>query len=536
MDEPSQGKRWRDFVQTAIASPQATSDSISFTPDDYPLLLQPTVFQLHQALQSFLRDLHNGGINGSVNEKLDSSLEGPVAAAPCAPDIPARATSRAQPMVPEDNPSSAVCDGHIDAGSQIVAGPSSTAEPACVYSPPTPLETRKRAAPTVDNIRSDTEESVLRLYPTRSQYSDFPSLLKCAQELGAEQVGVFKVVLPEDMPQAFARVDNDDCPVSVFAATKKTNGIFQLSREAQRASLQMDADVDVATVTTAQALERFEAVLEDKAGLDGAVYCTDHDARTTQDRHELGLPEQSPIWPFAGNELDRTAKYVPGLHHPFAYKSGTHFGAPFALHKEDCDLVSLNVLYFGCKVWTVVAHQHASLVEQQHKSIWRHRYTCAQSLRHCSTWVFPRTLTEWGANTVTLRQQPNEVVVVYAGAYHQGFCVGATLGEAVNYAPLGWSIAGYAGCSAQCPGHPIPNAYMEFRRPDELQQGRDETDSEQNDDPQSDPEDESECEYSEGEERPTASLLKSAKSIAETNLDHSNASTRRKKRTRPSAP
>lgn len=58
------------------------------------------------------------------------------------------------------------------------------------------------------------------------------------------------------------------------------------------------------------------------------------------------------------------------------------------------------------------------------------------------------------------------------------------------YAPAGCSITGYAGCSIRCPGHPIPDAYMEFRQSDQPQQGPDETDSERDEVPHHDPEDE----------------------------------------------
>ena len=265
----------------------------------------------------------------------------------------------------------------------------------------------------------------------------------------------------------------------------------------------------------AQAMEQFEAGLEKESGLEGVVHCTDYNAKTPEDRHDLGLPEQSPIWRLPGNELDRTAKYVPGLHHLFGYKSDARCGAPFALHKKDYDLVSLNVLYYRCKVGTIVAPRHASLVKQEHKSIWKHRHTCAQSLRHCSTWVLPRTLAEWGASAVTLRQYPLEEVVVLSRAYHQGFCLGSTLGEAVNYAPAGWSIAGYAGCSASCPGHPILNKHMAFRHTDEVQQGSDETDSEPDEDVHSDNKDNWDSrESSDNEDTPMVSTSGTLKPVA----------------------
>ncbi|KAK5947930.1 hypothetical protein OHC33_011035 [Knufia fluminis] len=554
MGAPNQNERLRDFVHTAIVSPQATLDSISWTLDDYPAPARPAVDQLRQAIQQFLHDLHDVAVgSASIDESSggrSERLEAPVAHRF---DILVEASAQAQQrereyhrrevVTPASNPvSPSVRDHSANARSRPTTAPPPPPPPLLLPLPPPPpsppiepSDSPSMAAP-AEQIRSHWEEDVLLLYPTQAQYQNFSSLLRCARELGAEKVGAFKVVLPEEVSQDLTVVDNDDHPVSVFAAQKKMDGVYQLSREARRASIQIRPDAS--EITTAQALERFEAALEDGSGLAGVVYCTDHDAKTAYDRHELGLPEHSPIWPLTDNELDRTVKYVPGLHHPFGYKSGACFGAPFALHKEDCGLVSLNVLYFGSKVWTVVAPQHASLVEQQHRSIWAHRHTCAQSLRHCSTWILPRTLTDWGVSPVTLRQRPNEVVVVLAGAYHQGFCLGSTLGEAVNYAPAGWSITGYAGCSVRCPGHPIPNAYMEFRPPDQPQQGPDETDIERDEVSHHDPEDEDEL--SSGGETATSSFRRRTKPITDINASPNSsrkvsAATTKQKRTSSSA-
>ncbi|KAK5072295.1 hypothetical protein LTR70_010339 [Exophiala xenobiotica] len=498
MHQLGQEERLRSFIRNAVEWPHATIESITVDPDDYPPPFRTVVRGFHHAVQDFLQELQEIAVAmGKVDKRSDKSVES------CTPgglDLLAKASAQAQAIEPALHTGSAAesadntartpvrDDGTSPESVSIRVSPLVDSAHVPTSPPPPPWVTTAQESTTASTkkIRSDTEENVLRLYPTKAQYLDFPSLLTRAKELGAENTGVFTVVLPEDMPQDFDVVDSDDCPVSVFAATKKTDGVFQVDPTPRQASLRMTPDP--AEAMTAQVLEEFEAVLEDASGLDGVAYCTDYDAKTPHDRHDLGLPEQSPIWPLPGNELDRTAKPIAGIHHPFGYKSDAHFGAPFVLQKEDCDLVSLNVLYYGCKVWTVVAPHHSSLVEQKHKSIWKHRYTCAQGLRHCSTWVLPRTLTEWGANPVTLRQQPNEVVVVLPGAYHQGFCIGSTLGEAVNYAPLGWSIVGYAGCSANCPGQPIPHEHMAFRRPDELQQSLNQTDGEQDDDLQNDTE------------------------------------------------
>ena len=56
--------------------------------------------------------------------------------------------------------------------------------------------------------------------------------------------------------------------------------------------------------------------------------------------------------------------------------------------------------------------------------------------------------------------------------YHQGGDLGNKLAEAVNFAPPTWSVEGYKECKrgrGGCPGFPIPNEYLRFRRPGERQ-------------------------------------------------------------------
>ncbi|KAK5188615.1 hypothetical protein LTR96_011295 [Exophiala xenobiotica] len=61
------------------------------------------------------------------------------------------------------------------------------------------------------------------------------------------------------------------------------------------------------------------------------------------------------------------------------------------------------------------------------------------------------------------------VVVVWGDIYHQGGTVGPATAEAVKYGGPGWSIEGYSECSPNCDGYPIPNAFLEFRAPNEPQ-------------------------------------------------------------------
>ncbi|KAK5073400.1 hypothetical protein LTR70_010294 [Exophiala xenobiotica] len=225
-----QGERLRSFIRTAIETPRTTIDSIAVDLDDYPSPLRTVVVTTGKAVQ-----------------RPDGSLENYTASAPCGLDLLVKASAQAQAVGSGPHLAS-VTESKNNAVQRPVRGRgtepenvSLTASPA-VYpadasvspSPPSrPLslvtEAQEGTTASTEEIRSDAEENVLRLFPTKAQYLDFASLLARAKELGAESIGVFKMVLPEDMPQDFEVVDSDDCPVSVFAATKKREGVFLLS-------------------------------------------------------------------------------------------------------------------------------------------------------------------------------------------------------------------------------------------------------------------------------------------------------------------
>ncbi|KAK5313539.1 hypothetical protein LTR93_010843 [Exophiala xenobiotica] len=242
--------------------------------------------------------------------------------------------------------------------------------------------------------------------------------------------------------------------ISTFRAVSQNNGVYRLDRVEGRRMIQMNTSTCDDTVVD-ELVQRFEDNLTRPGGLRHVRYGIDLDARSLEERQHIGIPAQSSVWPLGNNQLDRTRAVIPGLHWPFAYKSHTSFGAPFALHKEDCDLVAANVLYLGRKIWTVTAPRDADRLEAQVRGSQGHKFTCSQDVSY-----------------KTFSQTANEVVVVYPHSYHQGFSTGSTLAEAVNYAPEGWNIRGRNECLSSCPGYPIPNAKVEFR-PDGMAQEED---------------------------------------------------------------
>ncbi|KAK5020782.1 hypothetical protein LTS07_011434 [Exophiala sideris] len=321
-------------------------------------------------------------------------------------------------------------------------------------------------------IPFDEEDGVVRLrLNSMDQMKDFPRLLRRARELAAEEEGTFKIALPNDFPRIGVADEHREDRSSTFRAVSQNNGVYRLDRFEGRRMIQMNTSTCDDTVVD-ELVQRFEDNLTRPGGLRNVRYGIDLDARSLEERQHIGIPAQSPVWPLGNNQLDRTRAVIPGLHWPFAYKSHTSFGAPFALHKEDCDLVAANVLYLGRKIWTVTAPRDADRLEAQVRGSQGHKFTCSQGVRHCSIYISHATLAQWDVSYKTFSQTANEVVVVYPHSYHQGFSTGSTLAEAVNYAPEGWNIRGHNECLSSCPGYPIPNAKREFR-PDGMAQEED---------------------------------------------------------------
>ncbi|KAK5262780.1 hypothetical protein LTR96_011734, partial [Exophiala xenobiotica] len=305
------------------------------------------------------------------------------------------------------------------------------------------------------------EQGVVVLVPMNmEQCRDMPFLFSQAEALGARETGVFKYVLPSDFEtdaRALPRI------TTLWVSPRARDDIFYISRTEDPETLEI-SETSFTPTEPDELSEMLERRLADPEAMSKMRYCTDLSAQTAEARRQLGLPAESPIWPLKGNMLDRTKYRVPGLHWPYGYVSGDD-GSLFVIHREDGKLPSLNVLHYGReKLWYVVARKDGYLVENEVK-----RGKCEQKVRHASRWIPRSKLRAMGASFVTLVQRAREVVVVWGDSYHQGGTVGPTVAEAVNYGHPGWSIEGYSECSPNCDGFPIPNAFLEFRAPNEPQ-------------------------------------------------------------------
>ncbi|KAK5461849.1 hypothetical protein LTR55_011903, partial [Exophiala xenobiotica] len=308
------------------------------------------------------------------------------------------------------------------------------------------------------------EQGVVVLVPVNmEQCRDMPFLFAQAEALGARETGVFKYVLPSDLELGAHAVPRITTRMSKFGSRLGPDDIFHISRTEDPETPEI-SETSFTPTEPDELSEMLERRLADPEAISKMRYCTDLPAQTAEARRQLGLPAESPIWPLKSNMLDCTKYRVPGLHWPYGYVSGDD-GSLFVIHREDGKLPSLNVLHYGReKLWYVVARKDGYLVENEVK-----RGKCEQKVRHASRWIPRSKLRAIGASFVTFVQRAREVVVVWGDSYHQGGTVGPTVAEAVNYGGPGWSIEGYSECSPNCDGYPIPNAFLEFRSPNEPQ-------------------------------------------------------------------
>ena len=330
--------------------------------------------------------------------------------------------------------------------------------------------------PPQDSFKSfilyDLQDGLLRLHPTSEQWARFPALLEYAKELGVEITGVCKVVLPSDIVSSSRPIHYASHTGYGYRALSQDNGIFRIERFSVKRSgwdgkFQTNSET-AETLSDKEALNRFESLLHDPYGFSEVHYCVDMDARTEREREVFGI-STSPIWPLEGDRLCETSVKIPGLHWPFFYEAFDSFGAPFAMHREIGDLLSINYLWEGDKYWIAVPSSHAAFLEQKSKETNKAFYTadCTQTLQHSATWYPVSTLEEWEIPYTVIHQRAGEVVITFPQVYHQGFSAGYTFAEAVNYADADWNLQGYRGCKAgTCPFGSVRREMLESREAD----------------------------------------------------------------------
>merc|ERR1712083_159375 len=126
---------------------------------------------------------------------------------------------------------------------------------------------------------------------------------------------------------------------------------------------------------------------------------------------------------------------------------GTHFG----LHIEDKALWAMNMLVYGRpKNWIIAPPsecfalekkvQEEILPEIQNKTtIGRSNLgPCTQFLRHKTLFLTPKYLSKAKIKFHRVTQRENQMIVVFPGAYHQGYNLGPNIAESVNFGTEEW--------------------------------------------------------------------------------------------------
>ena len=322
--------------------------------------------------------------------------------------------------------------------------------------------TRELPVSSDPELKYDVEDGVFRYHPSKNQWSNFEKILQNAKSYAIANSGVCKIVIPE--VGALKEVTDSTLPYFSYTFRTRENGTIAMRMTPDKAISSPEQDIDISNLSALEAISLFEQRIKQRSGLQHVRYCTDISARTEVERSQFGLPS-SPIWPLAGDNLGRTRARVAGLHWPYVYNANS-FGAAFAMHQEDWYLYSINYLYKGSKIWIVIPPSAADLFERK----FRENYTneriskCAQFIRQSGSYMLLEVLDRWEVPYKIIQQNAGEAVLTFPQTYHQGFSVGSTVAEAVNYADHDWNISSYADCSpGSCPKGFVSRYMMNIR-------------------------------------------------------------------------
>ncbi|KAK0708709.1 JmjC domain, hydroxylase-domain-containing protein, partial [Lasiosphaeris hirsuta] len=178
-------------------------------------------------------------------------------------------------------------------------------------------------------------------------------------------------------------------------------------------------------------------------------YETDIPACTEEERRAAGLPSKSHVAKIRGNQLEKTAYAIDGIHTPTAYR-GTPF-APFQWHVENFWLMSVNVLHSGEKIWYWSEPSSLAAID----AVFQERPLLGKPshddyLGHEALFGGTDHLRQQGIAIRCFKQKEGQVMVTYPRVLHSGFSVTDTLAEAINYADETWDTTGYRPCTEKC--------------------------------------------------------------------------------------
>ncbi|CAH0042062.1 unnamed protein product [Clonostachys rhizophaga] len=302
------------------------------------------------------------------------------------------------------------------------------------------------------------------LKPSASQLKEFDILLAYActsTDAHVRSKGVFKISLPPEhhtcrhIPAQYKR-----CRVYESHAYPQGD-IFHIKNRDQRKKFGPERPANGGFTTDSPPCSSAEEEVrkqDDRLrsnSLEGVYYATDMLAADEADRRARGLPAVSPIHPLAGDQLRKTTCAIQGIHSPYCYESAHKEGAPFLLHTEDFQLCSVNLLHQGRKIWICVFPDASNELEDKLRQVkpgGKSLLPCSQFIRHACIYISTTELDKWGIPYTIVDQRAGEIVVTLPSTYHQGFSLGYTKAEAVNYADKKWDPGNTRSpCGRSCP-------------------------------------------------------------------------------------
>ncbi|CAG9986420.1 unnamed protein product [Clonostachys byssicola] len=309
----------------------------------------------------------------------------------------------------------------------------------------------------------DLQTGVVDLSIHSDKLKDFPCVLSWAIKKNARAQGVFKLTLLNGRTLGRRAIAWRPKSYLEYSCKALGKGLSRVELKYTRnASLIGGRNVHSEHLpSVAELIKKQEERLESNS-LSGLRYRAGIPIRSEVEREGMGLPTTSPIHPLDGNRLAQTRRCIDGIHTPRCYETDILEGTPFVMSLEECNLYSLHLLYEGRRVWICVSPDAKEKFEERiRKEIAEMRGEdaktshCGQFVRHERLYFSRSLLEEWGIAYTIVDQKAGEVVVTLPGTYHQGFTVGHTKTESVNYADEEWEPSKLLWCDDSCAEYSI---------------------------------------------------------------------------------
>ena len=144
----------------------------------------------------------------------------------------------------------------------------------------------------------------------------------------------------------------------------------------------------------------------------------------------------------------------PGVTTPYIYWG--EWMAYFGLHVEDKWLYAINTIIYGePKDWFIVRPLDCHKLEEKVKDeilpqLKRIGISCSNILRHKSLFISPHKLNEFSVGFRQVKQKAGEMIIVFPGAYHQGYNQGPNVAESINFGSPRWIEYGKRAEECNC--------------------------------------------------------------------------------------